>query len=847
VVIGEDGKIALINAHAEKLFGYRSEELLQQPVEILIPEPFPKCHPEFRSAFFRRLEERIMSPGREVYARRKDGTQFPVEIALNPIEVEDGKWVLASIVDTSERKRVEQALREHEEKLDLQEKAIEGAEEMILVVDREYRYVMANRAYLNHRKMTNEQVVGRLMTEVLDEGIFETIVKEKLDRCFRGEVVRYEMKYARPEGGTKDLFISYLPVHGSTGVDRVACIVQDVTECKKAERALRDSEEKFRTVFQGAPTGMVMLSPEGRFLAVNKAFCEFLGYSERELLSMDISSITHPEDKAVSYRALDQALAGRSGSQRLEKRYLHKNGQVQWGELSTDLIWDNENKPNYFVSQIVNITERKRVEEALRANEDRLRVALDSAQLGTFDFNPLTGDIVWDAQMKQIWGIPPGEKLDYANALERIHAEDRERVSQIVAASLAPNANGDYVAEYRIVRPDGTTHWTRAKGRVYFQGEGEQRQAVRMVGVQRDITERNQAEQERRESEERFRLVANAAPVMIWMSGPDKLCIYFNQPWLEFTGRSLEAELGNGWVEGVHPDDLPQCVDTYNESFDRRLAFRMEYRLRRHDGEYRWINDIGVPIVRPDGTFTGYIGSCIDITDLKRAEEILHNISGKLIEAQEKERRRIARELHDDINQRLVLLGVSLQQLTNDLSSASVASLRERTNELSNHVSELSSDIQLLSHQLHSSSLQYLGLVPAMNDLCKEIASRHNVKVDCAHSNVPSPLPPEVALGLFRVLQEALRNAVKHSGVRKVEVRLLGLPGEIQLTIRDRGKGFDPKTTMAGQGLGLVSMQERVHLLKGSISIVSKPMCGTEIIVHIPSPAKTKPGDVVAA
>jgi hypothetical protein len=134
---------------------------------------------------------------------------------------------------------------------------------------------------------------------------------------------------------------------------------------------------------------------------------------------------------------------------------------------------------------------------------------------------------------------------------------------------------------------------------------------------------RRESELHVRESEERFRLVANTAPVMIWMSGTDKLCTYFNQPWREFTGRSLDEELGDGWAEGVHPEDLQRCLDTYTQSFDRREKFRMEYRLRYYSGEYRWILDIGVPRFNQDGSFAGYIGIGVDVTDRKRAEEEL--------------------------------------------------------------------------------------------------------------------------------------------------------------------------------------------------------------------------------
>src|SRR5262249_19920527 len=142
-----------------------------------------------------------------------------------------------------------------------------------------------------------------------------------------------------------------------------------------------------------------------------------------------------------------------------------------------------------------------------------------------------------------------------------------------------------------------------------------------VMGACVDITQRRQAEERLRESEARFRTVADCAPVMIWMAGTDKLCNFFNQAWLEFTGRSLKQEMGNGWAEGVHPSDLDRCFKTYIEAFDLRKPFTMEYRLRRHDGKYRWISDTGAPRYDDQGNFNGYIGSCVDVTERKLTEE----------------------------------------------------------------------------------------------------------------------------------------------------------------------------------------------------------------------------------
>jgi len=196
--------------------------------------------------------------------------------------------------------------------------------------------------------------------------------------------------------------------------------------------------------------------------------------------------------------------------------------------------------------------------------------------------------------------------------------------------------------ECECVRHDGTKVWLDIEIVSIKNQEGK------IVGSQkllRDISERKRAEQALRESEERFRLVANSAPVMIWMSGPDKLCNYFNKPWLDFTGQPLQEELGHGWVKGVHPEDSDECLRKYVEAFDKRQVCELEYRLRRHDGEYRWLLDIGVPRFNADGSFAGYIGSSLDITERKLAEEAMSTIGRRLIEAHEEERTWIGREL----------------------------------------------------------------------------------------------------------------------------------------------------------------------------------------------------------
>jgi PAS domain S-box-containing protein len=264
---------------------------------------------------------------------------------------------------------------------------------------------------------------------------------------------------------------------------------------------------------------------------------------------------------------------------------------------------------------IVQRSRLKRAERSLRDSEERMSLAAGAANLGMWVWDVLR-DEVWMTDKGRAWfGIGPDTRLDYATLNARVHPEDRAARDSAIRRAI--ETLGEYDIEYRVLLPDGTLRWIGARGHCMNIGETK---GTRLLGVSMDVTAQKQAEDAQRESEARFRAVANTAPVMIWMSGTDKLCTFFNKGWLDFTGCPLEQELGNGWTEGVHREDFDRCFEVYVNSFDARQPFTMEYRLQRSDGEYRWVLDNGMPRFAPDGTFLGYIGSCIDITERKQAE-----------------------------------------------------------------------------------------------------------------------------------------------------------------------------------------------------------------------------------
>jgi len=460
---------------------------------------------------------------------------------------------------------------------------------------------------------------------------------------------------------------------------------------------------------------------------------------------------------------------------------------------------------------------------------DRLRIAMTCGKSVGWEWDLASGRDYWFGDLQNMFGIQSDTWSGPVDEFFRyVHHEDRQHVAQAVTDARINHTM--YAAEFRVVRQDGAIRWVTATGSFYYAKSG---QPQRMIGMAVDITERKRAEQTLRESEQRFRLVANTAPVMIWMSSPDKLCNYFNQQWLDFTGRPLEAELGNGWAEAVHPEDLQACLHGYTDAFDKRQSFEMQYRLRRHDGQYRWIEDKGVPRFETEGSFAGYIGSCNDVTDRKLATEMLGNLGRRLVEAQEQERTWIARELHDDINQRLALLAIELEEWKRHGSESSI-DFGAHIEQVRQRLFEISKDVQALSHRLHSSKLEYLGIAPATKSFCRELSEQHKVRIEFSYSDMPRNVPSTLSLAFFRVLQEALHNAVKHSHAKEFRVELRGTPDELHLTISDPGIGFDQVEVMGGRGLGLISMRERLQLVNGRLAIESKPGHGTTIRASVP-------------
>jgi PAS domain S-box-containing protein len=362
-----------------------------------------------------------------------------------------------------------------------------------------------------------------------------------------------------------------------------------------------------------------------------------------------------------------------------------------------------------------------------------------------------------------------------------------------------------------------------------------------LVQVLASALDRQSADLALRESEARLSLASDAARVGLWRLDLATGLYWLTNKTRELFGLAADEALDFERFLGlVHPDDRERVRLTAETVVQSQKEGQVEYRIVRSDGTMRWVLSRGRAHGRVSRTPQYLTGVSVDITERKQTEETLRNVSGRLIAAQEEERARLARELHDGLSQDLALEAVELE-LMGQRPPTTAGEITRRMQELSAQLKKLSSEVHRIAHDLHPAKLTQLGLAAAIAELCQTGSSAHHLPIAFDHNPVPRTLPPGVVLGLYRVAQESIQNALRHSAASSIRVELVMEADEIRLSVADDGRGFNVESQQVAGKLGLVSMRERVRLVHGRIDIESSPGAGTRIRVSTPLTNGTQP------
>ena len=835
-------RIQFVNAQGIKLTGKSLEEFIGHTDEEIWP---CEVTDRYLPLLLRTVETRTVQT-EECQITLPNLGKFTMMVKYVPLLDERGEIssILGITYDITERKQALEALRHSEERF---RRLFDSNMIGIAFWNVDGFITEANDAYVRLAGYTREEFtkLGKINWRNLTPPEYKYLDDRAIEETMATGVSNvYEKEYVHRDSKRVPIVLGVALLNDSqhNGV----AFVLDITERKQAEEeraqllareqaaradseAARSAAEKAREqaskILESITDGFLAFDRKWRFTYLNHQGAATLGRPPEELLGKNLWE-EFPELSSTSFGQLYQRAVAEGVPLELEDYYPPFNAWFAARAYPSDA-----GLSLYFR----NITDRKQAEEALRQSEAKFRRLFESNIVGII-FPDLSGNIfdANDAFLEMVGYTREdllARKLRWDTMTPPEYAPlDQRSIEELRTSGVCTPFEKEYI------RKDGSRVPVLLMGALL---EGSQNNSVSFI---LDLTERKQAIEALQESEERFRHMADTAPVLIWMSGPDKLCNYFNKGWLDFTGRTMEQELGNGWVQGVHPGDLQHCLDTYMKAFDARQDFKMEYRLRHFDGEYRWIFDMGVPRFTPDGTFLGYIGSCMDISDRKQAEAEIQQLNESLeqrvkertaqLEAANKELESFSYSVSHDL--RAPFRHISgFVDLLQKQASANLDDTSRRYLKLiaesAKNAGKLVDDLLAFS-RMGRTEIRYtiINLELLVREVRRDIEMETNGRViNWQIQELPQVSGDPSMLRL--VLGNLIANAVKYTQKRaeaEIEIGSTSDESEFVFFVRDNGVGFDMRYVhklfgvfqrlhsveqFEGTGIGLANVRRIIH------------------------------------
>jgi PAS domain S-box-containing protein len=588
-----------------------------------------RVHPDDRATLDERLSPPTVANGDrcdiEFRIRHRDGRWVWVRDHFTVERAPDGTpiRVIGNVVDVTDQRRSREALKADAQRF---REITETIPQLVWSARADGFLDYYNGRFLEYLGYTLEEMQGETWVKTLHPND-APIAREAWDRAVasgREYSADFRIRQHRT-GSYRWHAVRGTPLRAPDGtILRWFGTCTDIHDRKQAAEALRESERRYRTLIDYAPVGVVHSAMSGQIEFANAAFCNLLGYTAEELRAKTWQEITHPEDVAEDRRRGQQVVSGQLSHYTLEKRYLRKDGTPVWALLYGNFVRDDTGQAIEGVAVVLDITERRQSDSALRDSQERLLLSQRAAGLGTFDWELRSGSLSWDECLREVWGLGPNDPVNIDVFFSGLHPDDRESTRKSMEHALDPLSDGHYFASYRVInRQDSRTRWIDATGRAYFS-DG---QAVRLVGVIQDVTDKRMAEDKSREQEARFRDLANNIDQFAWTCDELGLATWYNDRWYAYTGTTFEEMRGDGWQRVHDPAHLPRVTAHLKDCLSSGSPWEDTFPIRGKDGQYRWFLSRAVPIRDAEGRVTSWFGTNTDVTDLRRLQEALRDSS----------------------------------------------------------------------------------------------------------------------------------------------------------------------------------------------------------------------------
>lgn len=690
--------------------------------------------------------------------------------------------------------------------------------------------VAANSAMAALTGYSAAELQGMNISQILSPESFE-LVMERQQLLLKDEAPseRYEITFISRDGAKRfGESVSRLVAEGGQPLGILA-IVRDITERRQAEARLRESEARYHALVAStsqAGEGLAVVQDrdgvEGAYVYVNEEFARISGYSREELTGgMGFRDIVAPRLLRMATRKYRLIQAGKPVSARYECAYVARDGREVPVEISAALAPYQGEQANIVYAR--DITQRKRAEQALRESENRYRSLIELAPDAIYIRHD--DRIVFiNAAGARLLGAATSRELIGKSVMDFIHPDCRE-IARKRARQVEETGKPIPLLEEKFIRLDGTVIDVEvAGGPITYQS----RPAVQVIV--RDITERKRAEQQLRESEERLSSMLDGMLESCHIISFDWRCIYLNEAAVGVWRRAREEVLGHTVTEVYPGIEKTELFAVMRRCMEGRISQRFETEFAFPDGAHGWFEASIQPV--PEGISM----LCLDITERKRRQQTMEFYVAQVTRVQEEERKRLARELHDETAQALALLMFDVERLIRAegrLSDQAIVSLEH----LRDKVGRIAQEVSRLSHALRPGVLDQMGLVQAVKVLAGELRQVSQIAARVRVMGHERRLPSEVEVGLFRIIQEALNNVRRHSGAARADIRIAFGLDKVRVTVADNGKGFELPERLADLAikgdLGLIGMQERSQLLKGNFSVKSEVGQGTTVSVEV--------------